>query len=64
MDLLQLFADNLLPVFLTAGAGWVLAATLRPDPRPLSQVALYVLAPCLIFDVILQNAVAPRRSCA
>lgn len=59
MELLRLFGDNLLPVFLTAGAGWALAATLRPDPRPLAQIGLYVLAPCLIFEVILQNAVPP-----
>ncbi len=57
MDLLRLFADNLLPVFLTAGAGYLIAATLRPDPRGLAQVALYVLAPCLIFEVILQSRV-------
>ncbi len=54
MDLLRLFADNLLPVFLTAGAGYLIAATLRPDPRGLAQVALYLLAPCLIFEVIVQ----------
>jgi predicted permease len=59
MDLLRLFADNLLPVFLTAGAGWLLAAMLRVDPRPLAQVALYVLAPFLILEVILENPVAP-----
>ncbi len=57
MDLLRLFADNLLPVFLTAGAGYALAVTLRPDPRGLAQVALYLLAPCLIFEVILQSHV-------
>ncbi len=59
MDLLHLFADNLLPVLLTAGAGWLLAVTVKPDPRPLAQVGLYVLAPCLILEVILQNAVPP-----
>lgn len=59
MELLALFSQNLLPVFLTAGAGWLIAVTLRPDPRPISQVALYVLAPCLIFEIVLQNAVAP-----
>jgi len=61
MDLAGLFARNLLPVFLTAGAGWLIAATLRPDPRPISQVGLYVLAPCLIFEIVLQNAVAPAE---
>jgi predicted permease len=59
MDMLRLFSDNLLPVFLTAGAGWLLAATLKPDPRALAQVGLYLLAPCLILEVVLQNAVAP-----
>ena len=57
MDLLRLFADNLLPVFLTAGAGWALAATLRTDPRGLAQVGIYVLAPCLILELILQSRV-------
>ena len=57
MDMLLLFTNNLLPVLLTAGAGWVLATLLRLDARPLAQVALYILAPCLILEVILQNAV-------
>lgn len=61
MPMLSLFAENLLPVFLTAGAGWLLAALLKPDPRPLAQVGLYVLAPCLVLEIILQNAVAPAE---
>jgi len=61
MELLRLFADNLLPVFLTAGAGWLLSAALRPDPRPLAQIALYLLAPALILELILQNPVAPSE---
>lgn len=59
MELLGLFTSNLLPVFLTAGAGWLLAAKLRTDARPLAQVGLYVLAPCLVLDIILRNAMAP-----
>ena len=57
MELLRLFADNLLPVFLTAGAGYALAATIKPDPRGIAQAGLYVLAPCLILDVILKSQV-------
>jgi hypothetical protein len=53
MELLRLFADHLLPVFLCAGAGYAIAATLRPDPRPLAQVAFHVLAPALLFEVVL-----------
>lgn len=57
MDLLRLFADNLLPVFLAAGAGYLLAATLRTDPRPLSHVSFNVFAPCFIFDIIVKSRV-------
>jgi hypothetical protein len=59
MEMLALFANNLLPVFLTAGAGWLLAALLKTDARPLAQAGLYVLAPGLILDIILQNALPP-----
>ena len=59
MELLHLFSDNLLPVFLVAGAGWLLSAALRMDARPLAQVGLYVAAPALILEVILQSKVPP-----
>ena len=57
MSLVGLFTENLLPVFLAAGAGYILAATLRPDPRPISQVAFHVLAPCMVFQLIVDNHV-------
>ena len=57
MDLLRLFTDNLLPIFLTAGAGYLLVATLKTDPRPISQVAFNVLAPCLMFRVVVESHV-------
>ena len=55
MDLLRLFSDNLLPVFLIAGLGWLLTAKLKVDPRAVAQVSLNVLAPALMFDLIMQN---------
>jgi malate permease and related proteins len=55
--MLQLFANNLLPVFLAAGAGYVLAWRLRADPRPVSQLAFFVLAPCLVFQIITESEV-------
>uniref|UniRef100_A0A832I3K4 AEC family transporter n=1 Tax=Eiseniibacteriota bacterium TaxID=2212470 RepID=A0A832I3K4_UNCEI len=57
MDLLRLFADHLLPVFLVAGVGYALAATLKSDPRPLAQVAFNVFAPCLVFQIIAESRV-------
>lgn len=50
-----LFANNLLPVFLVAGAGYLFGAWGKINPRPLAQVAFFVLAPCLIFQIILEN---------
>ena len=55
--MLDLFVNNLLPVFLAAGAGYVMAWKLRVDPRPLSQLAFYVFAPCLIFQIVVGTAI-------
>jgi predicted permease len=57
MNLVGLFTENLLPVFLAAATGFILAAILRPDPRPISHVAFYVLAPCMVFQLIVDNHV-------
>jgi hypothetical protein len=59
MSMLQLFSDNLLPVFLIAGTGWLLTARMRLDPRAVAQVSLNVLAPALMFDLIMQNRLPP-----
>jgi predicted permease len=55
MNFLHVFAHNLLPVFLCAGTGYALAATLRPEPRSVSHVGFYVFSPCLVFQLILAN---------
>ena len=55
MTLLRLFVDHLLPVFLAAGAGYALAATVRPDPRALSHVAFYLFAPCLVYQIVVDS---------
>ena len=57
MSLLHLFTDNLLPVFLVAGAGYLLAWRGKIDPRPLAQVAFYILSPCLIYQIIVTNRI-------
>lgn len=53
--LLNLFIDNLLPIFLIAGAGYLVAKTLRINPRPLSQIVFYVFSPCLVFNLIVHS---------
>jgi len=55
MDLLRLFAANLLPIFLIAAVGAVVAATLRLDARPLSLVTFHVFSPALVFTLIVHS---------
>lgn len=54
-DLLGLFINNLLPVLLIAGSGYVLGRLTRMDPRPISQVVFYLLSPCLLFNLLTTN---------
>jgi predicted permease len=53
--MLLLFSENLLPVFLVAGVGYLLAARLDLDPRPISRVAFFILAPCFVFQLMVEN---------
>lgn len=48
--LLNIFINNLLPVFLVMGAGILLGVTVRPNVRAVSRTTFYALAPCLIFS--------------
>lgn len=50
-----LFLNNLLPVFLAAGAGVVLARRLQVEPRPISQAIFYIFSPCLVFTLLIQS---------
>lgn len=54
-DLISLFANNLLPVFLAAGAGFVLGKTMRIEAQALSRIAFYIFSPCLVFDLLTSN---------
>jgi malate permease and related proteins len=55
MLLLNIFANNLLPVLLLSGAGFALGKTLIIDPRPLGRVIFYILSPVLIFNLLTSN---------
>ncbi len=57
-ELLALFLNNLFPVFLIAGAGYLLGRLTGMNPRPFSQVVFYVFTPCLLFSLLTQNQVS------
>jgi len=58
LELLRVFSENLLPVFLAAGLGYLLAARGGIDPRPLSRIGFDVFTPCLIIHLILENQIS------
>lgn len=51
-ELLVLFSNNILPIFLAAGAGFLIGKFLQVSPRPISQTAFYIFSPCLIFTLL------------
>ena len=53
--LLGLFLNNILPIFLVAGAGFLLGKFLNVDQRALSRVIFYIFAPSLLFNLITKS---------
>lgn len=51
-DLLSIFANNVLPILLIAGAGFLLSKYSGLSPRPISQLAFYIFIPCLLFKLL------------
>lgn len=51
-NLLILFSNNILPIFLAAGCGFLVSKFLKVPPKPISQVTFYIFSPCLIFSLL------------
>jgi hypothetical protein len=58
LELVRLFTENLLPVFLAAALGYLLVARTGASVRPLSQVGFNIFSPCLVVKVIAENQVS------
>jgi hypothetical protein len=52
MPLIRIFANNLLPILLIAGAGFVLGRVLQVEARPLGRVIFYIFSPLLVFHLV------------
>jgi predicted permease len=50
--LVPIFSNNLLPIFLAAGAGYLLGKFYKIDPAPISRILFYIFSPCLVFDLL------------
>src|SRR5512140_776332 len=53
--LLSTFANNLLPILLVSGAGFLLGKTLQIDSRSLGRVVFYLFSPILVFNLLLHT---------
>ncbi len=54
-SLVQLFADNLLPILIVAGIGFILQRLLHLNPRTISQIVFNALTPSLIFTLLINT---------
>ncbi len=54
-ELLTTFADNLLPILLIGGAGFLVGKALYVEPRTLGRVVFYIFSPILVFDLLLNT---------
>jgi len=56
--LLSIFANDVLPIFLVASVGFLLARYLHADVKTLSRLAFNVLAPCLVFNLLVTSKIS------
>ena len=56
-QLSTLFLNNLLPILLAAGVGYLLGEWLEIDPDTISRVLFYALSPFLIFDLLANSQI-------
>jgi predicted permease len=56
--LAEIFAADILPVFIVAGVGFLLARFARVDVRGLSRVSLHGLAPILMFHLLVTSHIS------
>lgn len=50
--ILSVFVSDILPIFLIAGAGYLLASRLQANVKTLAHVVFYALVPCFVFRML------------
>ena len=61
-ELFTTFANNLLPILLVGGAGFVLGKFLTVDSRALGRVVFYVFSPLLVFDLMTKSTLSLQQA--
>jgi predicted permease len=59
--LFNLFLNNLSPILLIAGSGYVLGKRFQINPRTFSQVVFYFFSPCLVFNSLAKSQMSDRE---
>lgn len=54
-ELFQIFANNLLPILLISGTGFLLGRYLHIEPRSFGRIIFYVLYPVMVLDILTRN---------
>ncbi len=57
--LLSIFAEDVLPIFIVAFVGFLVARYLKADVKTLSRVTFNALVPCLVFSLLVTSQVSP-----
>jgi predicted permease len=60
-ELFSQFLNNLLPIFLIAGSGYLISKWLSVNPRSVSQVTFNLFSPCLVFVLITKNELGNQQ---
>jgi predicted permease len=60
--LLEIFANDLLPVFAIAGAGFLLARFAGVQVQTVSRLTFHVLAPALVFNILVSSTLDAAQS--
>lgn len=56
-ELLAIFVDNIAPILIIAGIGYVVGRHLKISPQPISKLLFFVLSPALVFQSIATSAI-------
>jgi len=59
---LSIFSQDILPIFVVAGVGFLLARRFGANVKTLSTVAFNALSPCLVFDQLVTAKVSGAQS--
>ena len=54
-ELIQIFANNLLPILLISGTGFFLAKAFHIEPRTFGRIIFYILYPVMVLDLLIRN---------